>query len=157
MDISKFAEKSPGNLIPVSGLPGVSHAFVPDSLPPKWEWSDRLWPLLVEARTALGSLDGTAKHLPNHQLLIRPLQNREAQRSSRLEGTITEPEKQLIFEIDPKYPSSESDPNNAYQEVFNYGRALRSRYVSHGHLPLSLRLIKELHKVLMDGVVLNGE
>ncbi len=152
MDISKFTDKSTGRLESISGVPGVTHAFVPDSLPPEWCWPERLWPLLVEARTALGNLDGTAKHLPNHQLLIRPLQNREAQKSSRLEGTITEPEKQLIFEIDPKYPSSESDPINAYREVFNYGVALRSRYYSHEKLPLSLRLIRELHRILMDGV-----
>ena len=47
---------------------------------------------------------------------------------------------------------SDSDPNNAYREVFNYGRALRLRLDGENDLPLSLRLIRELHEVLMDGV-----
>jgi Fic family protein len=106
----------------------------------------------VEARAALASLDGTGKHLPDPAILLAPLQSREAQLSSQLEGTITNPKQQALFEVDPRYPVSASDPANSYREVFNYRRALKMRPSAGNGLPLSLRLIRELHAVLMDGV-----
>lgn len=122
------------------------------SLPPAWKWPNELWPLLIEARTALATLDGTGRHLPNPDLILRPLQNREAQRSSSLEGTYTEPQQQALFQLDPKFPESSEDPDNAHREVFNYSRALRLRLETLETLPVSLRLVRELHRVLMDGV-----
>ncbi len=95
---------------------------------------------------------GTAKHLPNPELVLRPLQNREAQRSSSLEGTVTDPQQQALFQLDPKFPESVQDPANAHREVFNYGRALRLRLETKNPLPLSLRKIRDLHRVLMEGV-----
>ena len=83
---------------------------------------------------------------------MRPLQNREAQRSSRIEGTYTEPKEQALFALDPTYPSSAEDPVNAHREVFNYTSALRYWRENQGKLPISLRLIRELHRILMDGV-----
>ena len=153
MDSKEFTKAMTGTLIAIStGKPDATHAFVPNPLPPAWSWPARLWKLLLEARTAIASLDGTGKHLPNPEILLRPLQNREAQLSSKLEGTITDPQQQALFQADPRYPVSENDPANAYREVFNYGRALRSRLESGVGLPLSLRLIRDLHKILMDGV-----
>ena len=90
--------------------------------------------------------------MPNPEILLRPLQDREAQLSSKLEGTITDPHQQVLFEADPKYPVSESDPTNAFREVFNYRRALRRRLDGVNDLPLSLRLIRELHAILLEGV-----
>lgn len=153
MDAKEFTLDMPGTLIPtLTGKPDTAHAFVPALLPPKWEWPTRLWPVLMEARTAIASLDGTGKHLPAPEILLRPLQNREAQLSSKLEGTITDPQNQALFQADPRYPVSDQDPVNAYREVFNYGRALRTRMGSGVGLPLSLRLIRDLHAILMDGV-----
>jgi Fic family protein len=153
MDPQDFAQSKSGRLIAVpSGPPNVTVAFVPDPLPPKWHWPIELWSLLLDAKCALSSLDGTGKHLPNPEILLQPLQRREAQLSSKLEGTITDPPQQVLFEADPRYPTSAEDPNNAYREVFNYRRALRSRLDGKNDLPLSLRLIRELHAVLMDGV-----
>src|SRR6266513_1094594 len=100
-----------------------------------------------DARTGLASLDGTGKHLPNPELLLRPLQRREAQLSSKLEGTITDPQQQALFQADPRYPVSDTDPANDYREVFNYGRALRLRLEAGQDFPLSLRLIRDLHAV----------
>jgi cell filamentation protein, protein adenylyltransferase len=151
--IEQFGPDKTGQLIPISvAAPGVTHAFIPDPLPPKWEWPVRLWPLLLEARTALATLDGTGRHLPTPDLVLRPLQNREAQRSSSLEGTYTDPAQQVLFQIEPRLPESSDDPANAYREVFNYGTALRLRLESKESIPVSLRLIRELHRVLMDGV-----
>jgi Fic family protein len=155
MDRHEFKANATGRLVPVltpNAPPDVQLAFVPNPLPPKWEWPNRLWPLLVEARTRLASLDGTGKHLPNPDILLKPLEIREAQLSSQLEGTITDPQQQALFEADPRYPVSVADPNNAHREVFNYGRALRLRLDGKMELPLSLRLVRELHLVLMDGV-----
>lgn len=152
MDPSLFGERRTGELVSVSGLPGVSKAFVPGPFPPKWEWPEGLWPLLVDARAALARLEGTGRHLPSPELLLRPLQNREAQRSSSLEGTYTKPEEQLLFQIEPRLPKSREDPANAQREVFNYAQALRLRADTQDQLPLSLRLIRRLHSVLLHGV-----
>lgn len=135
-----------------TGKPDATHAFVPNPLPPDWKWPEMLWQLLLEARTTLASLDGTGKHLPNPEILVAPLQNREAQLSSKLEGTITEPKQQALFQADPRYPTSESDPVNALREVFNYRKALGLRLHGKVDLPLSLRLIRQLHGILMEGV-----
>lgn len=153
MDIKEFSENMTGHLVPVlNARPGATHAFIPDPLPPKWEWPTELWPILLEARRALASLDGTGKHLPNPDILLQPLQNREAQLSSQLEGTFTDPQEQMLFQEEPRYPTSRSDPANAHREVWNYRRALRLRREGGMDLPLSLRLIRQLHQVLMDGV-----
>lgn len=152
MDINSFQPNAPGKIIPITGIPSATHAFLPDPLPPQWEFPSRLYPLLVKARTALAGLDGTGSHLPDPNILLRPLQNREAQKSSSLEGTYTEPEQQLLFQLSPQEPNSANDPVNAYKEVFNYGRALRLRMESPDRLPLSLRLIRDLHRTLLQGV-----
>jgi Fic family protein len=153
MDIALFGEQKTGILVPISGTPDADYAFVPEPLPPRgWTWPSAMYPLLVEARTALASLDGTGRHLPNPQILLRPIQQREAQLSSQLEGTFTDPQQQALFQADPKYPSSVNDPTNAYREVFNYSKALKLRTEPQLALPLSLRLIRQLHGILMDGV-----
>lgn len=148
-----FTNEMSGQLVDVpNGPPDALVAFVPNPLPPRWDWSMGLWPLLLEARRSLSSLDGTGKHLPNPEILLQPLQGREAQLSSQLEGTFTDPQKQILFQADPSYPTSEHDPKNAFREVFNYRRALRLRMDTENRLPLSLRLIRELHAILMDGL-----
>ena len=155
MHQGEFTDKATGELVPIPHTaPDVALAFVPNVLPPQWEWPAELWPLLLEARSCLASLDGTGKHLRNPEILLRPLQQREAQLSSQLEGTFTDPQKQALFQADPRYPTSISDPVNAYREVFNYGQALRMRREDPGlmTLPLSKRLIRNLHRILMDGV-----
>src|SRR5882757_7802025 len=152
MDSNLFDPKRmTGTLVPISNA-DLKCAFVPGPLPPKWQWPESLWKPLIEARKSLSSLDGTGKHLPNPEILLQPLQSREAQLSSQLEGTFTDPQQQVLFEADPQYPTSKNDPNNAYQEVYNYRRALRFKLDGNIDLPLSLRLIEELHKVLMSGV-----
>ncbi|MEZ4332282.1 MAG: Fic/DOC family N-terminal domain-containing protein [Myxococcota bacterium] len=106
-----------------------------------------LWPVLLEARTALASLDGIGRYLPNPGLILTPPRNREADRSSSIEGTITNPQQQALFNVEPRYPFSPTDPANAAREVFHYSDALRLREWSQ----LSLRLIRDRHAVLMDG------
>ncbi len=153
MDPSIFTEKMTGTLAPVpNGPPDAKYAFVPNPLPPAWAWPSELWRLLMDARRSLSSLDGTGKHLPNPEILLQPLQSREAQLSSQLEGTFTDPQKQILFQAEPSYPVSANDPNNAFREVYNYRHALRLRLDAQNPLPLSLRLIRQLHEILMRGV-----
>lgn len=149
MRVDDFQENAPGQLVPLGGIPGVSQAFLPDRLPVKLLWPNDLWPILLEARTSLASLNGAGRHLPNPKLLIRPLQQREALRSSSLEGTWTPPDQQALFDLEPRDATTENDPTNAFREVYNYTRRLQ--LASDGRA-ISLHLIRELHATLLDGV-----
>jgi Fic family protein len=121
-------------------------AFIPDEVPPSWQFDPFLWPLLVEARAALGKLDGIGLALPNPQLLLRPLQNREAVASSAIEGTHITSEQLVLYELDPKEPSSKTEEAADWQEVHNYGRALQHGYSRFGELPICTALSKRCIK-----------
>jgi hypothetical protein len=83
MDREEFSTSAVGSLVrTTSDSPDTLYAFVPNPLPPDWKWPERLWPKLVKARTCLARLDGTGKHLPNPEILLAPIQQREAQLSS---------------------------------------------------------------------------
>ena len=153
MDIQQFTEDKPGRLIPVSGIRDADHAFLPDMLPPRWEWPAALWPALLRAHQELARLDGIGRHLPDPNLILRPLESREAQRSSQLEGTYATPQQLMLFEVDPVAPESATDPANSVREVVNYGRALRvGLEMIDAGVPFSKLLIRELHRSLLDGV-----
>jgi cell filamentation protein, protein adenylyltransferase len=151
MDIRAFGPRKPGKIVEVSGLPGITHAFIPDPLPPNWQWPPHLLELLVNARVALATLDGVGRHLPSPELLLRPIQMREALRSSSLEGTYSSAEQLLLFQIAPE-ASRESEATDAAREVDNYSRALNYYFSGATTLPISLRLIKHLHEMLMKDV-----
>ena len=107
----------------------------------------------MEAREAIARLDGVGRHMPNHNLLLRPLQQREALRSSSMEGTYATPEELLLYQAEPREPRSSDDRVNAWREVFNYGQALTAgkEILDEGY-PLSLQLIRTLHAELLRGV-----
>jgi Fic family protein len=147
MDPQIFQANAPGRVIPISG---GEHAFVPDPLPPLWSFPESLWPLLNDASTKLGLLEGVGRHLPAADILLRPLERREAMQSSAIEGTYATPRELLLFEIEPTEPVREGDPANSWKEVFNSQQALR--YGTTSELPLSLRLIREMHRILLTGV-----
>ena len=92
MDASKFTENILGTLIPTTTARGADVAFVPFTLPESWEPTAKVWRHLVEAHKVIGRLDGVGRHMPDHRILLRPLQQREAIRSSSLEGTYATPE-----------------------------------------------------------------
>jgi Fic family protein len=147
MDISDFKSGKTGEIV---SLAGEEYAFVPDKLPPQWEFPLKLWPLLAEAKQQLGILEGLGRNLPNPGILLRPLRDREAIQSSKLEGTYASPTELLLFEIEPREAKSEDDPTNDWREVYNYRKALQEGIDS--ELPLSLRLIRKLHETLLAGV-----
>lgn len=152
MNIENFSEFKTGQLIPLEGK--KSWAFVPNPLPPKWEMSERLWLLIGEARQAVGDLNGSGNRLPNPPLLLRPLQRREALRSSSLEGTHATPKELLLFEkMRKKAGADESSDKNQWREVHNYYTVIRlgHQLAAKGH-PFDRELFCRLHKALMKGV-----
>ena len=125
-------------------------AFIPAPLPPKppVRLDDDLVRLLSRADQALGRLDGVAQTLPNTDLFVAMYVRREAVQSSQIEGTQTTLEDLLTFEVDP---TGREVPRDV-EEVVNYVRAMNHGLARLSTLPLSLRLIRELHEELMQGV-----
>jgi len=144
----EFAPQAPGKLLAIGR--GV-YAFLPDPLPPRLEWSLRLVALLDEARGALGELAGLLRQLPNPDLFIRPFIQKEAVLSSRIEGTQAGLLDVYALEAQvPLFPSPKLREDA--QEVLNYIRALERGRELLQEIPLSLRLLKEVHAVLLRGV-----
>ncbi len=150
MDAAKFTDKRTGRLVPIQRPDDV--AFIPNPLPPAWNFDGGLWPALAEAKRDLGELNGIAQMLPNPELLLNPLQRVESLTSSRLEGTHATAQEVMLFELNPKQPHSATDESNAWLEVHNYTRALRYGFQQLEKMPFCLRLIKELHAILLEGV-----
>ena len=126
-------------------------AFVPASLPPKLNYVPPLVAALSEADRALGELAGLGRTLPNPYLLTRPFLRREAVLSSRIEGTSASLVDLFAFEAEPPL-FGESERRDDVQEVRNYVRALEHGMVRLEDLPISQRLMREMHAVLMEGV-----
>ena len=128
--------------------PGGYKAFVPEKLPPDppLRIESALQNLLSQADMALARLDGMGYFLPNADLFIAMYVRKEALLSSQIEGTQASLEN--IFE----YESGDKPENiNDVAEVINYIRALNYGMDRLKTLPMSLRLIKEIHGVLMQG------
>ena len=104
--------------------------------------------LLSEADHALGRLDGVTSVLPNPDLFVAMYVRHEAVLSSQIEGTQSTLEDVLQFEIDAK---GEAQPKDV-QEVVNYVHAVNYGLRQLETLPLSLRLIREIHGKLLEGV-----
>lgn len=152
MDKSAFTTDAPGKLGEITIQEHRDWAFIPDPLPSQWPMPETLWRQLMEAREALARLDGVGRFMPNYNLLLRPLQRREALRSSSLEGTYATPQQLLRFELDPREPKSPQDPVNAWREVMNYNTALELAIQSLEQRPISLNLIRNMHNTLLSGV-----
>lgn len=126
-------------------------AFVPAALPPKLDYGPPLVAALSEADRALGELAGLGRTLPNPYLLTRPFLRREAVLSSRIEGTRASLVDLFAFEAEsPLF--GESERRDDVQEVQNYVRALEHGMARLKDLPISQRLLREMHAVLMEGV-----
>ena len=123
-------------------------AFIPNPLPPDFEWTQPLAHALSRANFLLGKLSKEGSNLPNPHMLIRPFITREAVLSSRIEGTQTTLGEILAVDAGAQVAHNLAD----LQEVRNYIVALDYGLKRLDTLPFSLRLIKELHSKLMDGV-----
>lgn len=128
--------------------PGGYFAFVPAPLPPPIVWDGALTAALSQADFALGRLAGEGRRFPNPHFFIRSFVRREAVLSSRIEGTRTTLAELLAAEAGGTGASDAAD----LREVGNYVAALEYGLGRFETLPLSLRLIRELHERLMRGV-----
>ena len=144
MQPSDFTEKAPGPIRTAQDY----WAFVPHPLPPALEIDWDLANTLSEADRSLSELSGVARTLPNPHLLIAPFVRREAVLSSRIEGTQAGFSDLIFFEAAP----SAKPPIEDVKEVANYVSALEHGLARLKDLPVSLRLIREMHERLMHGV-----
>lgn len=125
-------------------------AFMPAPLPPSppLEWDDELQTLLSKADRALGRLDGSIQTLPDPDLFVFMYVRKEAVLSSQIEGTQSSLNDLLEAEAaitDTHRPSDVSEVLN-YVNAMNYGLARLT------DLPISVRLIREIHEKLLAGV-----
>jgi len=125
-------------------------AFIPQPLPPRppVRLEGELARLLSDADRALGRLDGIATILPNPDLFVGMYVRHEAVLSSQIEGTQSTLDDVLAFEDAEDRPRLPKDVD----EVVNYVRAMNHGLSRLPTLPLSLRLLRELHAELMQGV-----
>ncbi|MGI5844489.1 MAG: Fic family protein [Candidatus Xenobium sp.] len=145
MDSSLFKPTAPGRLVrTVEG----AWAFVPDPLPPDISLDLETVNKLSRATHALGELNGVVYMLPNPSLLLMPFVKKEALVSSRIEGSRATAQDLALFEIEQGDAESVSDA----QEVSNYVRALRHGQAGLKKLPFCLRLIQEMHEILLTDV-----
>ncbi len=144
VDNRGFTDQAAGRVIRASQ---GYFAFVPSPLPPELSWRSSIITQLSRADRALGELSGIGRALPNPHLLIFPFARREAVLSSQIEGTQASLSDLFAFEASQKASAS-----GDVQEVLNYVQALEYGLVRLKDLPVSLRLIREIHEQLMRGV-----
>lgn len=124
-------------------------AFIPSKINYNWGWDDtKLDKLLAEANRQIGELNAYSLLIPNVDLYIKMHVKIEANKSSRIEGTRTTVEEDLLDIIDIN-PEKRDD----WEEVQNYVKAINYgvKRISEG-FPVCNRLIREIHKILMTGV-----
>lgn len=125
-------------------------AFVPAPLPPQpaVEITSEIQRLLSEADLALGRLDGSIQILPNPDLFVLMYVRKEAVLSSQIEGTQSSLQDLLAAEARVYSPDAPKDVD----EVINYVAAMNQGLNRLPELPLSVRLIREIHAKLLEGV-----
>lgn len=123
-------------------------SFSPSDINQAWEIADgEIQQLLSDADRALGELNAFSQLVPDVDFFIRMHITKEATQSSRIEGTRTNMEEALLDEND-----IEPEKKDDWEEVQNYIRAINDAIQQLQTLPLSNRLLRDTHKVLMQGV-----
>lgn len=122
--------------------------FVPAPLPRRLEMDPSLVYLLDAASRSVSLLAGIGETLPNPHLLIQPFIHHEAVLSSRIEGTQASLSDLFIYEASERRRDSAGDT----REVANYVQALEHGLKRLDELPLSVRLMNEMHARLLEGV-----
>ena len=127
---------------------GGYSSFEPTPLAREWQLDDMsLINLLGQADRALGRLDMFSEHIPDVDLFIRMHVIKEATQSTRIEGTQTNMDEALRPKSDVAV-----ERRDDWDEVHNYVAAMNGAINRLGELPLSSRLIRETHAILMRGV-----
>lgn len=144
MNRNGFDSAATGTLTPTIG---GRMAFVPASLPPAALRVDAFLPALTRATQAVGELKGIGRTIANPLLLVRPLQRREAVSSSSMEGTYTTLSDLFLFEA-----GAPSTTHGDTREVANYVRALEHAIAALPSLPISSRMMRDAHRILLSNV-----
>lgn len=146
MDSGKYLSDRAGHVKRIGRGDATYFAFEPAPAPRELQFTTTLVGELSIADQALGRLTGVGQQLPNPHLLIRPYLRREAVASTRIEGTQSSLSDVLAAEAQvlPDTPDR--------REVFDYIRAFELGMQRLQTLPLSNRLIREMHSELLRGV-----
>ena len=141
-----FSNQAPGSV--VRTLHGYE-AFIPNPLPPDTKWSNKLLAALSQADRSLARLAEVGNTFPVPHVVVRPFIRKEAVLSSQIEGTRTTFQELLSFEAGQLSFFRDMEDT---REVLNYVRALDYGLERLKTFPLSVRLIREIHAILMQGV-----
>lgn len=138
-----------GHYVTISTVGEKAQAFVPAALPPQppIEWTPELRNRFDQALLALGRLDSVTRLLPDTVLFLYMYVRKEAVLSSMIEGTQSSLSDLLLFELDevPSVPLDDVEEVSNYVAALMYGiKRLKDGF------PLSLRLIREIHEVLLS-------
>lgn len=147
MKIQKFPGRSGQYIKQLQGY----RAFIPEPLPPRnpeLEIDNELQARLSKANLSLGRLDGSILTLPDPDLFVSMYVRKEAVLSSQIEGTQSSLSHLLKREAEVADPDTPQDVG----EVFNYVSAMRHGLQRLSDLPVSVRLIKEIHEKLLENV-----
>lgn len=120
-------------------------SFRPSPLPPELNMDEELLRLLLEANRRLAQLDMASRLIPNTELFVSMYVRKEALMSSQIEGT------QCTLE-DVLDPELDANTNADVGDVVNYVHAMQFALERLNTLPICNRLLRETHKVLMEGV-----
>ncbi|MGH8898195.1 MAG: Fic family protein [Egibacteraceae bacterium] len=145
MDPNRFTSPAMGRVVRTPGPHGF-YTFVPEPIPRRPALDARTVMLLSEADLALGRLAGAGRLLPNPHILVSPYVTREALSSTRIEGT--QASLSDIFDANARGVRDTVD----IKEVTNYIRALELGLRLLPELPLSLRLVCQVHAQILEGV-----
>lgn len=151
VDTSSFTGRQRRHLVTVRlGAASSYTAFVPPPLPTSVDLSEEAIALLSDADRALGELNGVSRLISNVNLLVAPFMRREAVLSSRIEGT----EASLTDVLAMEAGASERVRvrRDDTQEVVNYVRSMEYGIERLSDLPMSLRLVRELHERLLRDI-----
>ncbi|MFZ0118102.1 MAG: Fic/DOC family N-terminal domain-containing protein [Pseudonocardiaceae bacterium] len=150
MQLGSFERSPIGRLVRITGHDARQdadydhYAFLPDPLPHEIPLSQATYKLLSEADRALGALKAHVELLPNPQLLVRPALTREAVSTSALEGTYA-----ALSEVLEAEYAEERRTSAEVREVQNYVRAATKGIELIETMPICLRLVSKLQKILV--------
>lgn len=145
MKRTDFSNQAPGQV--VHTLQGYL-VFIPHPLPPDMQWSNKLLAALSQADRSLARLGEVGNAFPVPHVVVRPFIRKEAVFSSQIEGTHTSFKELLSFEAGQL--SLFRNIEDAC-EVHNYVRAIDYGLERLNTIPLSMRLLREIHAILMQG------